>query len=415
MQDVADSVDPAASLPRGMPGCGKDGRHAAAAGRRRQVLPGGGPRVAARRREVHAGCPAARGEGPRRHHRPPRRLRLLGPDLCRRVQPGPRAPIRNRGHPGTNHTSSSFRKVGIYPGAGFQTPLGAAAIDSSVVDALLAACQDCTLDASIHAREHSVEVVVPFVQVLFPGAKIVPAIVGAPDVETCERFGKALAKTLKGRNALIVASTDLSHYPSAANASMVDRQTLQAILPLDPASFHAVAHTASDRNIRGLSTRACGEAPVMAAMAAARELGATGGVLVSYAHSGETVLGDRGQVVGYGAVALASGKTGAGDAKTPASQQAGSGSPLNASDRKAASHTRTGHDREIPDDEDGPPGAKPIPRPRADTGHVRDAEETRRASRMHRRDRARKAPLPARRGGGPEIGPGRPAVQAAPA
>ena len=235
---------------------------------------------------------------------------------------------------GTNHTSSSFRKVGIYPGRGFQTPLGAAEIDSSVVDALLASCQDCTLDASIHAREHSVEVIVPFVQVLFPGAKIVPAIVGAPEVDSCERFGKALARTLKGRNALIVASTDLSHYPSAANASMVDRQTLQAILPLDAASFHAVAHTASDRNIRGLSTRACGEAPVMAAMAAARELGATGGVLVSYAHSGETVLGDRGQVVGYGAVALASGETRAGATKSPASQQTGRGSSLNASDRK---------------------------------------------------------------------------------
>ena len=148
------------------------------------------------------------------------------------------------------------------------------------------------------------------------------------------RFGKALAKTLKGRNALIVASTDLSHYPSAANAAMVDRQTLQAMLPLELASFHAVAHTASDRNIRGLSTRACGEGPVMAAMVAARELGATGGILVSYAHSGDTVLGDRSQVVGYGAVALASGSTGAGDTKTPASPQTGSGAPLNPSDRK---------------------------------------------------------------------------------
>ena len=223
---------------------------------------------------------------------------------------------------GTNHTSSSFRKVGIYPGGGFQTPLGAAAIDSSIVEALLAGCPDCALDASIHAREHSIEVIVPFVQVLFPGAKIVPVIVGEPDVETCERLGKALAKTLKDRNALIVASTDLSHYPSAANASMVDRQTLEAILPLDLASFHAVAHAASDRNIRGLSTRACGEAPVMAAMAAARALGATGGVLVSYAHSGETVLGERSQVVGYGAVALASGKKGAGDAKPSTRQPA---------------------------------------------------------------------------------------------
>ncbi|HET6489762.1 MAG TPA: AmmeMemoRadiSam system protein B [Syntrophales bacterium] len=237
---------------------------------------------------------------------------------------------------GTNHTSSSFNKVGLYPGRGFVTPLGTAAIDSGIVEALLAECPDCALNTAIHEREHSVEVVVPFVQVLFPGAKIVPAVVGAPDVGLCERFGQALAKVLKGRKALIVASSDLSHYPSAVNASMVDRQTLQAILPLDPVSFHGVAHTSSDLNIRGLSTRACGEAPIMAAMTAARALGATGGVLVSYANSGDTALGERAQVVGYGAMALASGKTGAGGEKSPVPPTGGKkGAALTPSDRKA--------------------------------------------------------------------------------
>jgi len=236
---------------------------------------------------------------------------------------------------GTNHTSPSFNKVGLYPGRGFITPLGTASIDNGIVDALLAECPDCTLNASVHEKEHSVEVVVPFVQILFPGAKIVPAVVGAPDVGLCERFGQALAKVLKSRNALIVASSDLSHYPSAVNASMVDRQTLQAILPLDPANFHAVAHMASDRNIRGLSTRACGEAPIMAAMAAARALGAAGGVLVSYANSGDTVLGERAQVVGYGAVALASGKTGMDSAKPPVSRTGGKNAALTPADRKA--------------------------------------------------------------------------------
>ena len=236
---------------------------------------------------------------------------------------------------GTNHTSPSFSKVGLYPGRGFITPLGTAAIDSSIVEALLAECPDCTLNAAIHEKEHSVEVIVPFVQILFPGAKIVPAVVGTADVGLCERFGQALAKVLKGRNALIVASSDLSHYPSAVSASMVDRQTLQAILPLNPAGFHAVAHTASDQNIRGLSTRACGEAPILAAMAAAKALGATGGVLVSYANSGDTVLGERAQVVGYGSVALASGKEAAADATPTLPKSGGNGASLNSSDRKA--------------------------------------------------------------------------------
>ena len=235
---------------------------------------------------------------------------------------------------GTNHTSSSFRKVGIYPGRGFRTPLGTVETDGTLVDALLARCPDCTLDASIHAREHSIEVVVPFVQVLFPSAKIVPAVVGDADPGTCERFGKALAGALAGRSALIVASTDLSHYPSAANASMIDHQTLRAILRLDPAGFRAVAHTPTDRNIPGLATRVCGEAPVLAAMTAARALGATGGTLVSYAHSGDTVLGEPGQVVGYAAVALGSGRTGTGEARRDAAQPAPVGAPLSAADRR---------------------------------------------------------------------------------
>ncbi|HTZ39228.1 MAG TPA: AmmeMemoRadiSam system protein B, partial [Syntrophales bacterium] len=236
---------------------------------------------------------------------------------------------------GTNHTSSSFNKVGLYPGRGFITPLGTAAVDSGIVDALLADCPDCIPNASIHEKEHSIEVVVPFVQVLFPSAKIVPAVVGAPDLALCERFGRALAKVLKGRNALIVASSDLSHYPAAVSASMVDRQTLQAILPLDPASFHSVAHTASDRNIRGLSTRACGEAPIMAAMVAAQSLGASSGVLVSYANSGDTVLGERAQVVGYGAVVLASGRMEATGAKPPVPRSGGRSAALTPSDRRA--------------------------------------------------------------------------------
>ncbi len=235
---------------------------------------------------------------------------------------------------GTNHTSPSFNRIGLYPGKGFTTPLGTASIDSGIVDALLTACPDCTLNASIHEREHSVEVMVPFVQVLFPQAKIVPAVVGAPDVGLCERFGRSLATVLKGRNALIVASSDLSHYPPAVSASMVDRQTLQAIVPLDPAGFHAVAHTESDRNIRGLSTRACGEAPIMAAMVAARPLGAREAVLVSYANSGDTVLGERAQVVGYGAMALASGKKDSSAAKRSIPRDANKGKALTSSDRK---------------------------------------------------------------------------------
>ncbi len=206
---------------------------------------------------------------------------------------------------GTNHTNPGFEKISLHPGTGFRTPLGIAPIEREVVSQLLAADPgDCVLDRSLHAREHSVEVIVPFVQVVFPEAKIVPVIVGSPGVGMCTRFGQALATVLKNKRALIVASSDLSHYPAAEDAVAVDRETLKAITKLDPASFHSVIQSQMDRRIPKLYTCACGEAPIMAAMAAAKSLGATRGVVVSYANSGDVSVGDRSEVVGYGAVVL---------------------------------------------------------------------------------------------------------------
>jgi len=206
---------------------------------------------------------------------------------------------------GTNHTSADFHKISLYPGDGFRTPLGTAPVEKDVISLLQNADPaDCTLDKSLHESEHSVEVMVPFIQVVFPKAKIVPVVVGSPDMEMCARFGQALSKVLKNRRALIVASSDLSHYPAAEDANTVDRETLAAIAKLDPAAFRATAQAHGNKNIPNLVTSACGEAPIMATMAAAKSLGATHGVVVSYANSGDLSIGERSRVVGYGAVVL---------------------------------------------------------------------------------------------------------------
>jgi MEMO1 family protein len=206
---------------------------------------------------------------------------------------------------GTNHTVPGLRKIALYPGGGFRTPLGTAVVDGDLVTAILAASPDCASDRGPHVREHSIEVQVPFVQVLFPQARIVAAIVGEADAALCSRFGTALASVLKGRRALIVASSDLSHYPSAADAESADMKTLEAVTTLDPAALHTTIRAQMARRLPNLSTCACGEAPIMAAMAAAKAMGATGGKIVSYAHSGNLPIGERERVVGYGAVVLA--------------------------------------------------------------------------------------------------------------
>jgi AmmeMemoRadiSam system protein B/AmmeMemoRadiSam system protein A len=209
---------------------------------------------------------------------------------------------------GTNHTAAGFDRVSVQAKGGYQTPLGTVQVDEEVAAALLAEDSDCTSDIEPQKREHSVEVQVPFVQVLFPGARIVPVVAGAPDLSMCTRLGGALAKVLRSRNALLVASSDLSHYPGYNTAVTVDRKTLDAIALLDPKELNSAIRSQDKAAVTGVETSACGEAPIMAVAAAARGLGATRGVVVSYANSGDALIGDASRVVGYGAVVYTSGQ-----------------------------------------------------------------------------------------------------------
>lgn len=210
---------------------------------------------------------------------------------------------------GTNHTVAPFDSVSVFQGRGYGTPLGVAAVDQDVARRLMASGFTYKRDA--HVTEHSEEVQVPFVQVLFPKAKIVTAVVGRPDLGLAARFGETLAKAVRDRKVLIVASSDLSHYPSHDEAAAADRATLRAIASLDPrAAAETIARTmASERP--GLATCACGEGAILATMTAAKALGATRGIVVSYANSGDTAVGEQDRVVGYGAVAFTAGTGGA--------------------------------------------------------------------------------------------------------
>jgi len=210
---------------------------------------------------------------------------------------------------GANHTGTGFGRVGIFPGSGIRTPLGVAKVDQALSAALIKEDSDCVADAAMHAGEHSLEVQIPFAQRLFPTASVVAAVVASDDAAVVNRLGRTLGRLLAGRRALIVASSDLSHYPSWKDAVSADRRTLEAIASLDPDRVRSVA-SASPRGVPNLATCACGDAPVMAAMVAARALGATRGRVVSYANSGDLPIGEPDRVVGYGAVVFSAGEPG---------------------------------------------------------------------------------------------------------
>lgn len=205
---------------------------------------------------------------------------------------------------GVNHTTGGFRGISLAGYESFNTPLGNIPVDGKISKAILEQCDDCVQNKEVHVREHSIEVQLPFIQVLFPDAKIVPVVIHPPDPELCMRFGSTLARVLKDRKALIVISSDLSHYPDYEDAVASDRRTLQTIAGRNPETIISVMRELDAPN---LGTRACGEAAILAGITAAGILGANRAVIAGYANSGEIAVGDRSRVVGYGAVVLASG------------------------------------------------------------------------------------------------------------
>ncbi|MFQ6059317.1 MAG: AmmeMemoRadiSam system protein B [Anaerolineae bacterium] len=203
---------------------------------------------------------------------------------------------------GNNHRDPTFRDLSVYARGAFETPLGPVPIDEELAQALIEADERIVFDRQVHRYEHSIEVELPFLQRVCPSCKIVPIIVGQPSWENCEALADALARVLAGKHALIIASSDMSHYPAYEDAVRVDRATLAAIETLDPRALLDTIQEQMGQGVPNLHTCLCGQGPVLVAMIAARKLGANRVTVLKYANSGDTPFGDPSQVVGYGAV-----------------------------------------------------------------------------------------------------------------
>ena len=189
--------------------------------------------------------------------------------------------------------------VSVWDGGGWQTPLGEVPIDEALRDAVLADCGEAVGDRLAHSNEHSLELQLPFLKVRRPDLRIVPIAVGTRDAEALRALGEACAKAIgqsaEGGVGLVVASSDMSHYVSAAEAKEKDSLALERLIALDPEGLLDVVER------EGISM--CGVAPAAAMLFAARALGAGAAEVVAYATSGD-VTGDRDEVVGYAAAAV---------------------------------------------------------------------------------------------------------------
>jgi MEMO1 family protein len=187
-----------------------------------------------------------------------------------------------------NHTGLGALAA-LWPDGRWRTPLGAVPIDAE----LTAALRECPLveeDRAAHLQEHALEVQLPFLQALRPDLTLAALCLGPLSAAEAEALGRALAAALRRRPALVVASSDMSHYLPAETARRLDQRALERLLALDPHGLHDVC--------RREHITMCGVVPATVMLAAARELGARRAELVRYANSGD-VNGDHRRVVGY--------------------------------------------------------------------------------------------------------------------
>jgi AmmeMemoRadiSam system protein B len=188
-----------------------------------------------------------------------------------------------------------FDGVAVYPAGGFETPFGVTAIDAGTAQAILAAAPLVHERSAPHTREHSLEMQLPFLAHLAPGLPIVPLVMGYQTAETAAALGDALATALRGTRALLVASTDLSHYHDARTAAALDAVVIDCVSRFDADDLQRALDARPDH--------ACGGGPTVSVMRAARLSGARDAVILNYADSGD-VSGDKSAVVGYLAAAL---------------------------------------------------------------------------------------------------------------
>lgn len=189
-----------------------------------------------------------------------------------------------------------FEGVAIYPRGAWDTPLGPARIAEDAASAILTAGAPVVhVSETAHAREHSLEMQLPFLRRVLPETPLVPLLMGLQTPDTIDALAAALAEALAGRRALLVASSDLSHYMESRAAARMDRQVLDLVSAFDDEGLVRLLRTRPDH--------ACGGGPVASVMRAARALGAGTARVLRYGDSGDT-SGDKSAVVGYMAAAF---------------------------------------------------------------------------------------------------------------
>lgn len=197
---------------------------------------------------------------------------------------------------GPNHHGRGHRAA-VYAVGAWRTPLGELAIAEELAGELLQSVAGLGADVQAHLPEHSLEVLMPLVQVRAPGVQIVPICLAQAPLEGLLALGQGIGEVLQRQPApvLMLCSSDMNHFESGEISRKKDQQALEAILALDPEGLY--------RTVLKHRISMCGVVPAVVMLAAARVLGASEARLVDYGNSG-SVTGDQSSVVGYAGVVI---------------------------------------------------------------------------------------------------------------
>ena len=185
-----------------------------------------------------------------------------------------------------------FPGASVYESGVYRNPLGDVEVDSAIAERLIEECEAINFYPRVHIPEHSLENQIPFLQRTLPKLKIVPIVMGKCDEGEFNTISKALIDILKGKNTLLVASTDMSHFLTYDEAVKTDKVTISTLETMKP------------ELLKNRPDALCGRDAVIMVMTVAKELGADSIKTLKYANSGDVPKGDKGRVVGYMAAVI---------------------------------------------------------------------------------------------------------------
>jgi len=208
-----------------------------------------------------------------------------------------------------NSHHERFPGAAIFSGTAFETPLGSVPVDTALAKAIVGSTDKATFNDSPHILEHSIEVEVPFLQRVIKDFKVVPVLFGNSGEDDFRPVADAIVKNIKGKNVLVIASSDLTHYPSYKDSKYADARTLKAIATGDVSTLSGTVFSLESENLANTVTFACGIDAIKALLLIERSLGANEIKILKSANSGD-VMNDKSRVVGYGAVGFFSERRG---------------------------------------------------------------------------------------------------------